>query len=214
MTSDTRPVGEQRQRAMRRAMIGAGVIALLLVALIFIEDEVQPLAPAVTENASPSMAQSPVQIAPAAPQGADLAPPVVAETPPAPPLEAPAAPDAAAAPVMADAPVAVPQPDAAAPPAEEPAVAEPVTAVMSAPQPRRFPPPPPGNGYMVQLGVFTDTENAATLLLELAAAGHPAYLQSRVVLGPYPNKAAAQQAQEKISRERKLDGMIVPPRKP
>lgn len=115
---------------------------------------------------------------------------------------------------MADASVAAAQPDATAPPAEEPAIAEPVMAAMTAPQPRRFPPPPPGNGYMVQLGVFTDTENAATLLLELAAAGHPAYLQSRVVLGPYPNKAAAQQAQDKIRRERKLDGMIVPPRKP
>lgn len=219
MKSDTTPVGEQRQRAMRRAMIGAGVMALLLVALLFIKDEEQPPVPAVTENASSPVVQAPVQIAadagaPAAPQRADLAPPVTAETSPAPTLEAPAAPDAAAAPAMADASVAAAQPDATAPPAEEPAIAEPVMAAMTAPQPRRFPPPPPGNGYMVQLGVFTDTENAATLLLELAAAGHPAYLQSRVVLGPYPNKAAAQQAQDKIRRERKLDGMIVPPRKP
>lgn len=219
MRTDTSPVGEQRQRAMRRALIGAGVMALLLVALLFIEDEEQPPAPAVNDNASSPVVQAPVPSvadagAPAAPQGADLAAPVTAETPPAPPLEAPAAPDAAAAPALAHAPVAAPQPDAGAPSADAPAVAEPVTAAMTTPQPRRFPPPPPGNGYMVQLGVFTDTENAATLLLELAAAGHPAYLQSRVVLGPYPSKAAAQQAQEKIRRERKLDGMIVPPRKP
>ncbi|NMG74270.1 SPOR domain-containing protein [Aromatoleum diolicum] len=74
--------------------------------------------------------------------------------------------------------------------------------------------PPPGPGYLVQLGVFLDTENAEGLRRELARKGYPAHLQSRVVLGPFPDRQAALAAQEKVRRERKLDGIILQPRKP
>lgn len=198
---------DARRRAMRQAMIGTGVLVLLLLALVFTDDEPAPSAPAIADQA-PVQAPPPAQAlagdagAPAQPPVAEAASSAATEAPGAPSVEAPPAPVATETPPPAAAAGADTVAEAAAP------TAAPV------PEPRRFPPPPPGNGYMVQLGVFTDTENAATLLLELAAAGHPAYLQSRVVLGPYPNKAAAQHAQEKIRRERKLDGMIVPPRKP
>jgi len=66
----------------------------------------------------------------------------------------------------------------------------------------------------VQLGAFVDIEKAENLRRELARKGYPAYLQSRVVLGPFHDQKAAQAGLEKIRRERKLDGMILPPRKP
>lgn len=80
--------------------------------------------------------------------------------------------------------------------------------------PKFEPAPPPGPGFLVQLGVFVDTGKAENLRRELARKGYPAHLQARVVLGPFPNRQAALAAQEKIRRERKLDGIILPPRKP
>ncbi len=69
-------------------------------------------------------------------------------------------------------------------------------------------------GYIVQLGVFGDPDNAAILSRELAARGYPAHLQSRVVLGPFPDRQAAKAAAERLRGERKLEGIVVPPRKP
>lgn len=73
---------------------------------------------------------------------------------------------------------------------------------------------PPGPGYMLQLGVFGDPSNADSLRDELDGVGFPAHVQSRVVIGPYPDRKAAQAAHDKLRRERKLEGMIIPPRKP
>lgn len=204
---DPAAIATQRRRAMRQALIGVALLAVLLLLLPFVGDEERapesvPSAPAVSSVPEPAATMAVGGIAPAPPAGP--APPV--DVPPAPVIEPAPASAPETAPVQA--PTDTARDGAGELPAEEaPAVTSPVPE-------RRYPPPPPGNGYMVQLGVFTDTENAAKLLLELAAAGHPVYLQSRVVLGPYPDKAAAQRAQEKIRRERKLDGMIVPPRKP
>lgn len=80
--------------------------------------------------------------------------------------------------------------------------------------------PPPGaaralaQGYIVQLGVFGDPDNAAVLSRELAAQGYPAHLQSRVVLGPFPDRQAAKAAAARLRGERKFEGIVVPPRKP
>lgn len=207
------PVGirAQRRAAVRKGLVGLAVLVPLLLALTFLgEDERAPEGvPTSTAVSAAGGIASPLPASPAPQIEAQPVAPVVepapvasaaVETPSeAPPEVAPAHASIGTAQNVAGSVAAAEAPDVAAPlPVAE----------------RRYPPPPPGNGYMVQLGVFTDTENAAKLLLELAAAGHPVYLQSRVVLGPYPDKAAAQRAQEKIRRERKLDGMIVPPRKP
>ncbi|NMG28687.1 hypothetical protein GO615_07155 [Aromatoleum evansii] len=61
--------------------------------------------------------------------------------------------------------------------------------------------------------MFLDTANAESMRRELERKGYPAHLQARVVLGPYPDRESAIAAQEKVRRERKLDGMILGPRK-
>lgn len=104
----------------------------------------------------------------------------------------------------------------AAPVSELPLNAETPAAAASVVQPA-----PPSTsaralarGYVVQLGVFGDPDNAAMLGRELAAQGYPAHLQSRVVLGPFPDRQAAKAAAERLRRERKLEGIVVPPRNP
>lgn len=74
--------------------------------------------------------------------------------------------------------------------------------------------PPPGRGFMVQLGVFAAPENADRLRDELAAQGFSAHVQSRVVVGPFADRKSADLARARLHDERKLDGLIVPPRKP
>jgi DedD protein len=73
--------------------------------------------------------------------------------------------------------------------------------------------PPPGRGYMVQLGVFAAPTNAQRLRDELVAQGYPAHMQSRVVMGPFPDRQAAEAAHAKVRSEHRIDGVIVPPRK-
>ncbi|WP_018988337.1 SPOR domain-containing protein [Aromatoleum toluclasticum] len=95
----------------------------------------------------------------------------------------------------------------------EVAPAEPAEVSSRAAAPRLPAGPPPGPGYLIQLGVFLDTANAEGMRRDLERKGYPAHLQARVVLGPYPDRESAIAAQEKIRRERKLDGMILAPRK-
>lgn len=78
----------------------------------------------------------------------------------------------------------------------------------------RTPTPPPGPGYMVQLGVFAAPENADRLREDLVAQGFPAHVQSRVVVGPFPDRKSADAAHAKLHRAHQLQGVIVPPRKP
>ncbi|NMF90030.1 SPOR domain-containing protein [Aromatoleum petrolei] len=161
-------------------------------------------APLESGHVASAAAQSGPQAA--APQGATLAP---AASPPGW--------DATAVAVAPSVPVeparegsAVPAPAEAAP---ADAAAERRDAAPRADAPRLHAGPPPGPGYLIQLGVFLDTANAESMRRELERKGYPAHLQARVVLGPYPDRGAALAAQEKVRRERKLDGMILGPRK-
>ncbi|WP_035051948.1 SPOR domain-containing protein [Andreprevotia chitinilytica] len=54
------------------------------------------------------------------------------------------------------------------------------------------------NGYTVQAGVFLHSDNAEKLLQKLQAAGIPAYLETRVQIGPFKNKAEADAAAAKL----------------
>ena len=66
-------------------------------------------------------------------------------------------------------------------------------------------------GVMLQLGVFGDADNAARLQQRLAAAGFEATLQSRVVLGPFPDRAAAEAAQRRLDAGKQPSGILLPP---
>ncbi len=53
-------------------------------------------------------------------------------------------------------------------------------------------------GYSVQAGVFLHSNNAEKLLAQIQAAGIPAYLETRVQIGPFKNKADADAAVKKL----------------
>lgn len=87
-------------------------------------------------------------------------------------------------------------------------------SAASAPGPRTQPKPVPGGpGYLIQLGVFSSPDNAEALLSRLQAQGIPAHLESRVVLGPFPTKLAAQAAQVRLRKAGESAGLVVPPKK-
>ena len=52
--------------------------------------------------------------------------------------------------------------------------------------------------YEVQLGVFTDMENAKQLQAKLTQNGIPSHSETRVQVGPFANKAEADAAKEKL----------------
>lgn len=236
-SADT-PPARLRQALLLRAAVATGVMVMLAAGLVLFDARDGDVAAvtsepaAMSDAAAPDAAASPgsVPVSAAPPPGAVASPALPSaggETSPS-PAAAPTGgppPDAAAPPAATDiasapAPVGTPADTAPARAAvsELPATsaqAPDAAATPTTEEPSAHPgSPPPGPGFMVQLGVFTDSANAESLRRELARKGYPAHLQSRVVLGPFPNRQAALAAQEKVRRERKLDGMILPPRKP
>ena len=69
----------------------------------------------------------------------------------------------------------------------------------------------PADGYRIQLGVFSDPENAIGLARELNARGLAAGIQSRVVLGPFGDRDAAHKAQAALRAAGVEAGMLLPP---
>ncbi|MFN3986172.1 MAG: SPOR domain-containing protein [Rhodocyclaceae bacterium] len=67
-------------------------------------------------------------------------------------------------------------------------------------------------GFLVQVGVFSDPANAESLRRQLATAGYKPQLHARVVLGPYPDKAAAERVAAQLRAERGIAGVVVVPR--
>lgn len=70
----------------------------------------------------------------------------------------------------------------------------------------------PGQGYLVQLGVFSNIANAEELKGRLDKAGIPAHIEARVQVGPFKNKVEAEAAQKKLA-QMGLSGLLLSPRK-
>lgn len=68
-----------------------------------------------------------------------------------------------------------------------------------------------GRGYLVQLGVFAAPDNALRVYQQAAAAGQPAHIQSRVVLGPFPDREAAEHARKRLQAAGAGPGVLIPP---
>lgn len=68
-----------------------------------------------------------------------------------------------------------------------------------------------GPGHRIQLGVFGDAANAVSVYERAVAAGYEARIQSRVVVGPFADKVAAERAQRKLREAGLGAGVIVPP---
>lgn len=125
--------------------------------------------------------------------GAPAEPVAFAEPPPTPeaPPPTPEALPAAAVPTVEPSPAPSPAPAAKRP-------AQPAPAALA-------------DGYRVQLGVFGDPANAAALQAELDGRGLPAHIQSRVVLGPFENRAQAERAQAQLRKAGAESGVVVAP---
>lgn len=70
----------------------------------------------------------------------------------------------------------------------------------------------PGQGYHVQMGVFSNIGNAEELKRKLDNAGIPSHIEARVQVGPFRSKAEAEAAQKKLA-EMGLSGLLLSPRK-
>ena len=68
-----------------------------------------------------------------------------------------------------------------------------------------------GPGYRIQLGVFGDAGNALKLYEQVAAQGFEAHIQSRVMVGPFADRAAAEKARQALRRAGVVQGAVVTP---
>lgn len=64
-------------------------------------------------------------------------------------------------------------------------------------------------GYVVQLGLFSNYENAIQLQKRLAEHGIKSYTETRLHVGPFQNKAEADQAMAKI-RSMGINAVLAP----
>ncbi len=166
-----------------------------------------PLAPPPPPPPPPSPAQA-VAVAPSLPP-----PPL----PPAKPkAEPPPAPPPQSAPVKAPPPAALPpQPAPTAPPMAPPPAAQKPAAP---PPPPAFAPPPVAPavsptaasvGYQVQLGLFSNLDNAARLVEKLQRQGIAVKTETRVQVGPFQTRAEAEEAMSKL-KELGLSPLLAP----
>lgn len=224
-----------RQRLLRRiAMAGVLIVALVASLAIFDAVFVNPPEPDAADEAAPAPVAS-VSVPPLEERGLEKAEEAAAEAPPEPAAAEPAPP-----PENVEAPK--PEPEPAKPVAKAKSEIRPITqpqtktaakpvpavpegtgapSVPPPPQPpaARVPPAPaparpltPGQGYLVQMGVFSNIANAEELKVRLDRAGIPAHIEARVQVGPFRNKAEAEAAQKKLA-DMGLSGLLLSPRK-
>jgi len=229
-----------RQRLLRRIGL-AGVLIVALVASLAMFDAVFVHTPnhenqdpsSVTLNTEPEPAAATPAVespepAPAEPAAEPMA--AVAEAPQTPAAEpGPETPPASAAagskseikPITRPAPrpesrpVPVVPEGTATPTLPQPpqAVAKPIAPVAPvAPVVRPTRPLAPGQGYLVQMGVFSNIANAEELKGRLDKAGIPAHIEARVQVGPFRSKVEAEAAQKKLA-QMGLSGLLLSPRK-
>jgi cell division septation protein DedD len=116
---------------------------------------------------------------------------------------------------------AAPEPRPAAPAEPHPAAAKPLEHAAAPAAGRAAaskPPPPAGQGRVaVQVGAFGEELAAERLAGSLRAKGYPAYVVSggtgaaswRVRVGPWPSRAAGEQAAARLKREERLPTWVL-----
>lgn len=195
MTDASIEPGHVRRNALRKAAAATVAAIVMIFALLMLEERQDAITVTATEPDPPALMTS--ETAPDATTASATASETVPSEP-ATPLPAPALASAEAAAAITSA--AGPTPAEAAAEATGPAAA----AKVPAPLP---------DGYLVQLGVFGAMDNAEALHADIVARGLPTRIEGRVVVGPFPTKAAATAAQERLRREGLGTGFVVPPRK-
>lgn len=235
--ADERAIEAIGHQARNRLFIAIALIAVAVFALIWIT-RTSPTARPVTAPSATGVAQTPTQdlaasmpAANPAPQPSEMAAPNDLPPPPSPSVPVPAREtsgigtatsptDGSAAPSASGG--TQPRGNAGPP---SPAPTDPSnTATAAASSETELPrntskPTPPmvssspvkagANGYVLQLGVFTNYQNAKQLQERLNQAGIKSYTETRVHVGPFADKAEADQAREKM-KALGIDGVIVP----
>jgi DedD protein len=209
------PAQEQqlKQRALRRLAIALGLIAAAIVGLALLDryTAISRRPPEPRPAGEPPPIAALPEPAPVPPAPESTRPPEPAMPPPPPPVvgEEPAAPAPQPAPPRrGDQPA---EETAGAAPARQASRSEPSAAAAAKPSPPH--PTPPATqpervkGFVVQTGVFSATENALALQTRLKEQGIPAFLETRVVVGPFRNRAEAEAARKRV-RELGLQGLV------
>jgi DedD protein len=173
-----------RQRALTRAGVAVAVAVVVLLIALWVENRIENPAPAPASAPTPAPAAIP-----------DVAGAVV--------LPAPATSSLPLEALVATEPAPVP---------EQPAVVD-EHAGEKPPQAAEPGHPPLADGYLVQLGVFGAMDNAETLRKNVAMRDLPVHIESRVVVGPFSDKAEAEAIREQLRRDGVVEGIVVPPRK-
>lgn len=130
--------------------------------------------------------------------------PITAPAKPTPPMQ-PAAPAQPMAPIKPSTPTKLVETNKPALPAQHepslpPATAKPAQQAAAAPAARYPAPVATPNGYTVQAGVFLHSANAENMLKQVQNAGIPAYLETRVQIGPFSNRTEAEIAVQKLRK--------------
>lgn len=194
-----------KKKALLRLAVAGLVTTAALAGLWWLDqDKAGKPAPAPTPALPAPITPAPMQEA--APPRSEAEPEVEAEVESAPEATTESAPAQVRAEAAPEAPPPPPRVSNQAgprlPPAAQPspraATTPPTPAPTPAPSTR--PAPPPGTGYVVQLGVFSNPENARELVEHLAKRGIRAHMETRVQLGPFLNRAEAEKAQAEMRR--------------
>lgn len=196
----------QLRKRARRRLVGAIVLVLLVVVLVpmFLEREprpqkqdmdirIPPIPGPTPEQSGPSAAPaSPRAVTPptGSPTSAELTSPPAATSAPAP---------TAGEPVMPKSP----------PP--ETKTTAPSKALVAKPGTADLPKSAAEDGFVIQLGAYSNASNAKQLLKELKARKFPAYSErvktakgekTRVRVGPYPSMEVAEKARERLRAQK------------
>ncbi len=219
MAQPATPAEEQqfRQRAMRRLAFALALIVAAIVGLGLLDHysgRKRAVAPETPTGEPPPIANlpPPVPLEPgSAPAQAPAVQPPAALPPPPPPTveEQPSAPSRAHPPTRAELPGSTGAPSrSASVPAVESGKPRAPSGDTTAPGAGAAAALDARQGFVVQLGVFTTVENAQSLQARLKEQGMPAFLETRVVVGPFRDRAEADAAQRKLN-ELGARGVIV-----
>lgn len=212
-----------QDKALQKKLVGAAVLILLAVIFLpMIFDGKKPEEQAVSMEIKlppKQVVEIPNRLEPAA----EPAPMPIFEPrePPPQPAEAAVAEPIPPSPSVTQSSALQP---AAKPPVTKPATTtapadtrHPTPAKPKAPQ-KSAAAPGAGAGYVVQVGSFSQAQNAQVLSKKLVASGFPAFVEKsatagrviyRVKVGPRPTRAAADDLRQRLIEKQKLQGIIV-----
>lgn len=231
---------------LKQRLIGATVLivlAIIFVPMLFedeagsLSDNAIPPKPDFEFNSKVTPLDEPIPAPPAPAPAPASVPPPISEAPPepetfTPPAEAPTAPaqepaaSAALEPppeVPVPAPAEAPVDESSPPPAEIPAAAQPPQsshAAAGTTPPEATPQDPAlAQAWVVQMGSFSNEQNALKLRDQLRAKGYTAFVEmvdgaagkgkvARVRVGPEEDRARAEMIRDKLQKEFKIKGII------